>query len=196
MGFPQAAAEALRVDDFFGFFGQMDVRAELAGKDVLDFGSGYGGRTVEYARSCRARSVWGVEPFENIVTQSRGYAHLEGVKNVDFLVCGRTEIPLADDSIDIVASYDVLEHVDDPRLSMLEIHRVLRPGGTAFLVFPVYFGAFSHHLDYVTLIPGLHWIFSPETLVVAVNSILESGGADRLVRIRNRHRSPRSTVRG
>jgi hypothetical protein len=41
-------------------------------------------------------------------------------------------------------------------------------------VFPVYFGAMSHHLDYVANIPGLHWVFSPHTLVRAVNDVLEA----------------------
>jgi hypothetical protein len=56
---------------------------------------------------------------------------------------------------------------------------VLRPGGVAFLVFPAYLGAFSHHLDYITLVPGLHWCFSPATLVAAVNDILANGGSER-----------------
>jgi SAM-dependent methyltransferase len=73
----------------------------------------------------------------------------------------------------VVLSYDVLEHVEDPRVSVAEIRRVLRPGGLAFLVFPPYLGAFSHHLNYVTLLPGLHWVFSPSTLISAVNWILD-----------------------
>ena len=69
-------------------------------------------------------------------------------------------------------SHDVLEHVQDPRLSLAEIRRVLRPGGLSVNVFPVYLGAFSHHLDYIVRVPGLHWVFSPRTLVRAVNYVL------------------------
>jgi hypothetical protein len=36
----------------------------------------------------------------------------------------------------------------------------------------VYLGAFSHHLDYIVRVPGLHWVFSPRTLVRAVNYVL------------------------
>lgn len=50
--------------------------------------------------------------------------------------------------------------------------RVLRPGGIALLVFLVYLGMRSHYLDYITTLPGLHWIFGADTLVSAVNSIL------------------------
>jgi len=41
-------------------------------------------------------------------------------------------------------------------------------------VFPVYWGAMSHHLDYVAKVPGLHWVFSPRVLVDAVNEVLDA----------------------
>jgi SAM-dependent methyltransferase len=177
--FPQAEVEAKRCGDFFGFFGDQRIRSHLMGRDVLDFGSGYGGRTVEYARSYGARRVWGIEPFPNVVAASTNYARSQGASNVEFRVCGHFEIPLSSESVDTVVSYDVLEHVLDPRRSVGEMHRVLRPGGMAYLVFPVYSGAFSHHLDYITLLPGLHWIFSADTLVEAVNSILAENDVSR-----------------
>jgi hypothetical protein len=31
----------------------------------------------------------------------------------------------------------------------------------------------SHHLDYMTTLPGLHWLFSADSLVEAVNALLE-----------------------
>jgi ubiquinone/menaquinone biosynthesis C-methylase UbiE len=170
--FPQAERESSAFRDFFSLFPSTDVEAALEGRDVLDFGSGYGGRTVDYARICRARTVIGVEPFEVPVKLSRDYAASLGIRNVDFRLCTQTTIPLPDASIDVVVSYDVLEHVASPPHAVREIHRVLRPGGKAFLVFPVYFGAASHHLDYVSGLPGLHWLFSARTLVRAVNSIL------------------------
>src|SRR5579871_2105127 len=72
--FPQALAEAALVEDFFQFFLPFDVKKAMVGKNVLDFGSGYGGRTLEYARRFGPRFVWGVEPFENVIEQSRRYA--------------------------------------------------------------------------------------------------------------------------
>ena len=169
--FPQADEEASRAADFHAFFESDMVASALAGNEVLDFGSGYGGRTVEYARA-GARFVWGVEPFQSVVDQSNAYARSREVSNVEFKLCKQDYIPLADESVDTVVSYDVLEHVDDPRVSVREIRRVLRPRGRIFLVFPVYFGAFSHHLDYISMVPGLHWFFSPHTLVRTVNGML------------------------
>jgi SAM-dependent methyltransferase len=45
-------------------------------------------------------------------------------------------IDLPDDSVDLVMCSHVLEHVDDAR-ALREIHRILTPGGRAFLMFPV-----------------------------------------------------------
>jgi SAM-dependent methyltransferase len=181
--FPQATQEARAFEDFFKRFpGEWgaSIKKLMRGKDVLDFGSGYGGRSVEYALRCQARSVWGVEPFERHVEQGNAYAASRGVSNCKFLLCSQDGVPLPDASVDVVVSYDVLEHVQDPRVSLAELHRVLRPGGTLALVFPLYDGAVSHHLDYVSRMPGMHWMFGPRTLIAAVNGILgEPGGAAR-----------------
>ena len=173
--FPQAECEAADVQSFFRFFPNYLIKDALCGRTVLDFGSGYGGRTVEYKQLGAAR-VAGVEPFKNVVELSRRYAEYRRVADVEFTVCGHDTIPYADESFDVVISYDVLEHVADPRTSVAEICRVLRPGGLSINVFPVYFGAYSHHLDYLVNIPGLHWLFSAHTLVKAINSILERRG--------------------
>ena len=46
-------------------------------------------------------------------------------------------LSLADGSVDLVVSCDVLEHVSDPEAVVAEIVRVLRPGATAILTFPM-----------------------------------------------------------
>jgi len=160
-------------------FPDIDLDKSLRGRDVLDFGSGYGGRTVDYARISGAKRVFGVEPIERPIALAKEYAASRGVSNVDFRVCGTTTIPMEQGTVDVVVSYDVLEHVESPPASVGELWRVLRPGGRAYLVFPVYFGARSHHLDYITTLPGLHWLFSATTLVRAVNSILADDETNR-----------------
>jgi SAM-dependent methyltransferase len=170
--FPQAEFERAQFDEFFKFFPEFPLKEKLKDHDVLDFGSGYGGKTVEYKVQCQAKRVCGVEPFDHVIAKSQQYAASRDVEGVEFKVCGHTEIPYPDASFDFVLSHDVLEHVQDPRTSLAEIRRVLRPGGLSFNVFPVYWGALSHHLDYIVKTPGLHWFFSPRTLVRAVNSVL------------------------
>ena len=43
---------------------------------------------------------------------------------------------LDDNAYDLVVSFQVIEHIKDDRLFLKEIHRVLRPGGTALLTTP------------------------------------------------------------
>lgn len=43
---------------------------------------------------------------------------------------------LADDTFDIVVSFQVIEHIEDDKLFLQEIHRVLKPGGKAILTTP------------------------------------------------------------
>jgi SAM-dependent methyltransferase len=48
-----------------------------------------------------------------------------------------THIALADSSFDAILCSHVLEHVDDDRRAMSELHRVLRPGGWALILVPL-----------------------------------------------------------
>jgi SAM-dependent methyltransferase len=47
-----------------------------------------------------------------------------------------TDLPLPDDSVDLMICYHVLEHVPDDASAMAEIARVLRPGGVAIVQVP------------------------------------------------------------
>ena len=147
--------------------------SRLAGKNVLDLGCGYGGRTVFYGE-LGPTSVTGIEIAERVIERCRGFAAARHVNNVEFLVAFAEDMPFADGSFDQIVCYDVLEHVQDPVLAFREIRRVLRPGGEAWLVFPTYLGARASHLDYLTQIPALHRIFDPEVIIEVVNELLSA----------------------
>jgi ubiquinone/menaquinone biosynthesis C-methylase UbiE len=143
------------------------------GKMILDFGSGYGGKTVGYGQLFPSASIIGVEPFEEHISISNSFLDsVSGVSNVRFALCNQHSIPISSNSVDIVFSHDVLEHVENPIITIAELHRVLKPGGTAFIILPPYKGFISHHLNYVTMLPCLHWFFSPNYIISQVNKIL------------------------
>ena len=55
-----------------------------------------------------------------------------------------TRLPFADDTFDAAICIHVLEHVEEDRAAMSEIHRVLRPGGWALISVPIRFDQPTH----------------------------------------------------
>lgn len=156
----------------FGYFDDVSVD-DLKNKDVLDLGCGYGGRTAFYELHGRPRRIVGLEidPASMAIARS-SVKHFCQDASMAFLAgCGE-RLPFSDNSFDVITTTDVFEHVQDLKQVLNECHRVLRPGGKVYAVFPPYFGPRAHHLDYITTFPFLHYIFSPSTLVGAVNQIL------------------------
>jgi SAM-dependent methyltransferase len=65
------------------------------------------------------------------------------VRTVDFVkfpgtdyVSDVTATPFADNSVDLVIATGLLEHVEDDRKLVKEIHRILKPGGTVHIEIP------------------------------------------------------------
>ena len=163
-------------EDGHSFFERFDDTFnvnDLAGKDVLDIGSGCGGRTAYYLLHGNPRSITGLD-----ISQLRSSIAQDSVKRlgtddrISFAVGFGETLPFKDESFDLILSYDVFEHVDDLPHVLQECYRVLRNGGHLVALFPPYFGPRAHHLDFVTTIPFLHHVFSPKTLVDAANRIL------------------------
>jgi SAM-dependent methyltransferase len=55
-----------------------------------------------------------------------------------------TDIPFDEATFDVVICSHVLEHVPDDRAAMRDLHRVLKPGGTAYMMQPI---SSSTHTD-------------------------------------------------
>ncbi len=94
------------------------------GRDVLDVasGEGYGAALI----ATIARSVVGVDIDDaSVAFAAQGYVR----ENLTFRVGSALAIPLDDASIDVVVSFETLEHVVDGKVFLQEVKRVLRPGG-------------------------------------------------------------------
>jgi SAM-dependent methyltransferase len=62
--------------------------------------------------------------------------------------CDLTAIPVPDSTYDLVLCTQVLEHVPDPLAVLREFHRVLKPGGQAWLTAPLFFAEHEKPFDF------------------------------------------------
>jgi SAM-dependent methyltransferase len=100
-------------------------------KDVLDIASGEGFGSEILADS--ARSVVGVDISVKAVRHATNRYHRD---NLQFRHGSCAEIPLDDNSVDLVVSFETIEHHDEHKAMMAEIKRVLRPGGVLIISSP------------------------------------------------------------
>jgi len=112
-------------------------------KDVLDIASGEGYGSAILANV--AHSVTGVDISEEAIEHAR---HKYVAHNLQFIKGSVSVIPLPDASVDLVVSFETIEHHDQHEEMLREIKRVLRPNGILYISSP-------DMLEY-SIIPGYH----------------------------------------
>ena len=105
---------------------------DWAGQRVLDVGCGSGFHLPQFAQT--ASSVVGVEPHAPLGTLARQRVSDLSLANVSVLDGVAQQIPLADDSIDVVHARWASFFGPGCEPGLAEVERVLRPGGTAFVI--------------------------------------------------------------
>jgi ubiquinone/menaquinone biosynthesis C-methylase UbiE len=101
----------------------------VAGKRVLDIacGEGYGAAALHKAG---AASVIGVDISESVCSHARTKYGLDARQGA------AEHIPLPDQSVDVIVSFETIEHVRDPHRFLDECARVLAPGGRLVISTP------------------------------------------------------------
>lgn len=103
----------------------------IKGKTVLDIasGEGYGSKLL----SKYAEKVFGVDIDETSIKAAK---EKYNSKNLEFKIGRADLIPLEDNSIDIVISFETLEHHDKHHEMIREIKRVLKANGVLIMSTP------------------------------------------------------------
>ena len=121
-------AEALRAS--FGCGNPTALATIQPGETVLDLGSGGG---IDVLLSSRrvgpAGKVYGLDMTDEMLTLARENQQKAGVTNVEFLKGDIEQIPLPDNSVDLIISNCVINLSPDKDRVLKEAFRVLKPGG-------------------------------------------------------------------
>lgn len=111
--------------------GNPQIIADLKpGETVLDLGSGGGFDCFLAARRIGEKGhVIGVDMTPEMVAKSRLNAKKSGFKNIDFRLGELENLPVADETIDVIISNCVINLSPDKIRVFGEAFRVLKPGG-------------------------------------------------------------------
>lgn len=100
------------------------------GDTVIDLGSGAGNDCfIARAEVGESGKVIGVDFSPQMIAKARNNAVKRGYANVEFLEGDIENMPLPDDTADVVVSNCVLNLLPQKDLIFKEIYRVLKPGG-------------------------------------------------------------------
>jgi SAM-dependent methyltransferase len=123
----------LIADDAIALIGE---HVDLAGATVADFGGGPGFYSQAF-RTAGSRTV--------LVDADLDEIRLHGRRTPGSVVGLAEQSPLADGSVDVAFSSNLLEHVADLGAVADEIVRVVRPGGVAVLSYTIWLGPWGGH---------------------------------------------------
>ena len=123
-------------------------------QDILEIGVGLGSDHLRFARN--GNRMTALDLSREHLRHTRRHLALEGL-STDAVYGDAESIPFNDESFDTGYSFGVLHHTTNIESALSEIHRVLRPGGTAII------GGYHRH----------SWFFWIQTMLV--NGVLEFG---------------------
>jgi ubiquinone/menaquinone biosynthesis C-methylase UbiE len=114
----------------------------LDGMDILELGCGTADITRQIATHGNERTVTATE-VDRI--QHEKNLLIDDLPNVTFVFAGSEAIPSGDKAFDIVLMFKSLHHVPLELMgqALSEVHRVLKPGGLAYISEPVFQGDFN-----------------------------------------------------
>lgn len=103
---------------------------------ILDIGCGAGATLKRLEELGEATGV-------DISGQAVSYSRQRGCRRICRVE--EEQLPFGDDTVDLVVSLDVIEHLDNDYLHLREYRRVLRPGGSLLLTVPALAWLWSNH---------------------------------------------------
>ncbi len=121
--------------------GELSEYFDPRGKVVLDYGCGSGTKAISYL-DMGADRVIGIDVSERRIQEARARANAaKAGDRLQFLVTDAHHTGFPDSSFDLIVGKSVLHHLD-LEAALTELRRLLRPGGTAVFVEPLWHNPF------------------------------------------------------
>lgn len=122
---------------------------DIKSKKILDIGCGYGWFEL-FAIKKGAKEIIGTEVTEGDLQTAKKYIQH---KQISFIKGSATDLPIKNNSVDTVVSWEVIEHIpfNTEPVMFSEVNRVLKKGGIFYLSTP-------HRAFISTLLDPAWWI--------------------------------------
>lgn len=101
-----------------------------AGSIVLEVAAGTGVVSLRLAE--KAGHVYALDLSQAMVTEAKKKAGGKNLENIEFLVDDAYELPFESGKFDAVICSNALHNMKDPATPLMEMRRVLKPGGRVF----------------------------------------------------------------
>lgn len=101
------------------------------GQKVVDFGSGDG--YVSRNIAAYVNEVIAVDTSPGMLIQLQEKAKAQKIQNITVIRNDETEVPLDDNSIDLICCSMVLHHIEKPSKVLAEFFRILKSSGKVFI---------------------------------------------------------------
>ena len=159
---------------FEKYFPEFQYEKYFKGKTVLDVGCSIGGLTIHFGEEYKVDKMFGIDCNRESINAANNFVSEKHdlVSNYTFKCSNSEKLSFDNNMFDAVISHDTFEHVQDIEKTLMECKRVLKTNGLIFLAFPSYhFPLGGAHIEMVTNILFLEWLFSAKTLNKSVMDI-------------------------
>lgn len=133
LGYDANEIEGLPVEvteSFSGVGDPLSLENIAPGQTVLDLGCGAGLDSILAARRVASTGkVIGIDMTHEMLDKAKRNAVATDVNNIEFQLAEADELPVEDESVDVVITNGVINLCLDKPKVLAELHRILRPGG-------------------------------------------------------------------
>lgn len=104
------------------------IIGDIKFKNCLDVGCASGYMLSQIEKAFPGQRYYGVDIYDKAIKFAK-----QRYPGINFKVAAADGVPFKDNFFDLVICYETIEHVEDPTLSLKDIKRILRKGGTLIL---------------------------------------------------------------